>query len=474
MAVIRTLVIALIVLIAAGLAAVAFSPVGQSMLPVGAGIAAKQLCSLTFVSKLEPEDAWDLYVGPLLGTADQFARYDIDAGEPSVTVTVAFAFSAKAVHRPRVGCTLVRDETLVMNPAPVELGLMPAVGRGGVSSRVSKTMAPTMMALDQVHRNEHFDAEALQKAVDGAFNTPADAPAPRNTLATLVLHDNVLVAERYAPGVTSETPLPGWSMTKSVTAVLAGILSDRKGIDLAAPGALPLWRALDDPRSQISLDDLLRMVSGLALTERNDGFDENSRMLFLESDMAAYAASRPLQYPVADHYEYMSGNTVLAMARLQEIVGDGLAGMHGFMTGALFAPLGMSTAVMEPDQRGTFVGSSYMLASARDWARFGQLIVDGGRSGEAPVISAERLADLTRATPQSGDIGYGAGFWVSDARAATRGILPSGTLFAWGFQGQFIFMMPQERLVIVRLGATNQGAPGAVEFAAAVAAALKP
>ncbi len=457
-----SIVIALAVLVFGSGAAVHFSPIGQSQLPTGAGIAAKQTCSLVFVSKFEPKRAWDLYVGPLLGPAGQFARMSVDRGEPSVTVSIAGFYAAKAVHRPHLGCTLKRDTASAMEPTPADL------------AGQSRDDWPTPMdeTVDQAHRDLIFDPEALERAFDEVFTTAAGAP-PRNTLAALVLHDGILVAERYADGIAADTPLPGWSMTKSVTATLAGILVDQGRLSVDEAGAIARWRDTDDPRSAITLDHLLRMTSGLKLTERNDGFDENSRLLFIQPDATAYAAAQPLAYPVGDHHEYMSGNTVLAMARVQEAVGGGLPGAFEFIRDALFRPLGMTTAVIEPDQAGTFVGSSFMLAGARDWARLGQLYLDDGMVGDQQLLSANWIALVTRHTPASGDRGYGAGFWLGDNRAADQRRLPQGTVYAWGFQGQFIFIMPRERLVVVRLGATNEGAPGAVEFAGAVARSMR-
>ncbi|MGF1454801.1 MAG: serine hydrolase domain-containing protein [Alphaproteobacteria bacterium] len=455
-----SIAIALAVLIFGASAAVHFSPIGQSQLPTGSGIAAKQTCSLVFVSNLDPDTAWDLYVAPLLGPAGQVASMTINEAEPSVTVSIGGFYPAKAVHRPRLGCTLHLEPGTALEPTPADL------------SAAADNGDPAPMPLDRAHRAEAFDTAALDRALDEAFATPEEA-APRNTLAALVLHDGRLVAERYAPGITGQTPLPGWSMTKSITATLAGVLVDQGRLDVDAPGAIARWRNVDDPRSAITLDHLLRMTSGLKLTERNDGFDENSRMLFTTPDAAAFASAQPLVYTSGSHYEYMSGSTVLAMDRVQEVVGGGLAGAFAFIQDALFHPLGMDTAVMEPDQEGTFIGSSFMLAGARDWARFGQLYLDGGVVDGQRLISTEWIAHVTRHTAVSGDTGYGAGFWLTDDRAADQDRLPEGTFYAWGFQGQYIFIMPNERLVVVRLGATNSGNPGAVDFAGAVAAALK-
>ncbi len=454
-----------IVVLAVAYGVVAFSPIGLRQIPVAVGITAKQLCSLVFVSGLEPERAYELYLRDLIREAHWLRRIDVDREGQSVTVLLPGFVSQRAVHRPGLGCTLVREDAAV---EPVRFAPAPP---------------SSPMTLAAAHRDAVFDVAKLDAALDRAFREEPGRP-PLNTLAVAVLHDGKLVAERYAEGITAETRLPGWSMTKSVTATLVGVLAARDAVDVRAPGAVREWRGSDDPRARITLDHLLRMTSGLAIEERNDGLDPNSRMLFLEADAAAFAASRPLQADVGSRYEYMSGSTVLAMRAAQEAIGGDLRAAYVFLHEHLFGPVGMTSAVIEPDPAGTFVGSSFMLASARDWARFGQLYLDGGVAGGRRVVTEDWIDYATTRTEPPGRSPYGAGFWLrptpSEERRDASGFhhsvapdLPEGTFCASGFQGQYTHVIPAERLVVVRLGAAQSGEHDHESLPLGVVAALR-
>ena len=419
-----------------------------AQLTTGTGVAAKQLCSLVFVSELEPVRASALYVDPLLRESSSIMRTQVDREARSVRVGVPGVVSQRALHHPGYGCTLVRNASRRMERAP----------------RKPRPSRP--MTLDRAHREAHFDSARLEAAIARAFTGDPGRP-PLNTLAVAVLHDGALVAERYAPGVSSETRLPGWSMTKSVTATLVGVLAHQGRLEVHAAGAIREWRGSSDPRSRITLDHLLRMTSGLALQEtsdRGDGTDPTSILLYHEADAAGFAATRKLDHEPGTRFEYMSGNTVLAARAAQEAIGGGLEENLDFLHEELFSPLGMHGAVFESDQAGTLLGSTHMLASARDWARLGQLHLDGGVSGGRRLLSPAWLDHVTAPTPTStaasrhdvfwepGRSAYGAGFWLYGE--ADTG-LPADSFDANGFQGQYLHIVPSKRLVVVRLGATN-------------------
>lgn len=449
----KYILIILFVLVIIGYAGLRVSPVGQRLLPTGAGIMAKQLCSLVFVGGLDPDEARALYLDPLMEGSGVRMVVTTDTNARSVSASVPGFVRQLAVYRPGYGCSLVHETGADLVPGPGE----------------APASAP--MQLDPDHRDAYFDTAALDAALENAFRQMPDR-GPVNTLAIAVLHDGRLVAERYAGNVTPQTRLPGWSMTKSITATLAGVLVEQGMADLTAPGAVAEWRGTDDPRADITLDHLLRMTSGLLITEENNGLDPNSQMLFMEPDGAHFSATRDLHQPVGSYYEYMSGSTVLAMRALQEAIPGDLAADHAFIQENLFAPLGMTSAVIEPDQSGTFIGSSFMLATARDWARFGQLYLDSGRAGGRQIIPADWIEYVTRHTEISGKRGYGASFWiVTEAQRQdneTLAALPADTFSARGFQGQYTHIIPSRGLVVVRLGATNDyraGNPEALPLA---------
>jgi CubicO group peptidase (beta-lactamase class C family) len=422
--------------------------------PVGTALAAKQLCSLAYVSGLDRGFARAAYVDQHVWPLSMYLDVRYDDAARSVETTGFRLWSARARYRAGLGCTLLHGDARLADLA--------------LSSVAADPISP-----DPDHARKRFDAAALEEALDAAFADPPGGP-PRHTLAVVVLHEGRLVAERYAAGINETTALPGWSMAKSVTATLAGILARQNRLDVEAAGAIVEWRGLDDPRGSITIDHLLRMTSGLAIREDQSGADPNSRMLFLEADGAAYSARRPLQAEPGTHWEYMSGNTVLASRRIREITGGSLESVIRFARTQLFEPLGMATAVLEPDPSGTPIGSSFMLASARDWAQLGQLYLNGGLWNGRRIVPADWIDYVTRHTPTSGLENYGAGFWINDAPEGPRWpTLPPDTYAASGFQHQRIFIVPSQQLVVVRLGATWGDQSHLERLAADVIAALR-
>lgn len=402
------------------------SPVGQIYVPSGTGITAKQICSLTFVSGLEPERARTLYTDPILGDASSLLQIRIDDEAGTVTASaLGIAFRQTAIHREGLGCTLVHD------PARFDAGLsLPLSGQAD------------LMTLDAGWRDAQFDSAALDAALDLAFTDDG-----RNTLAALVLHDGRLVAERYAEGVTAETPLPGWSMTKSFAATLAGVLVQRGLLDVHAEGLVPDLAA--NGREAITVDHLLRMTAGLDGFETGDGFDPASQMLFTQVHMARYAANRNVIHAPGEHWDYQSGDTILAGSALGAYLGDTVPERQAALRQWLFTPLGMHHSVVEADEAGTLKLSSYMYASARDWARLAQLYLDDGRAPDGTqIIPADWIDYVTAPTPPSAGR-YGAGFWLNNLG------LPQDAFMMDGFQSQRTVIIPSDELVIVRLGATN-------------------
>ncbi|MCR9127964.1 MAG: beta-lactamase family protein [Alphaproteobacteria bacterium] len=420
------------------------SDIGRIYLPSGTGITAKQTCSLTFVSGLDAERARALYTDPLLGDVAGLVTTDINYETGVVTGGVLGAlWRQRVVFREGLGCTVVHGS-----------------GDFDPDAAAPLSSAPDTMVLDADHRAEWFDETALQAAIDEAF-----AEDGRNTLGVVVLHEGRLVAERYAEGVTAETPLHGWSMTKSLAATVAGILVQRGLIDIEAEGQVPALAAAGRP--EITVDDLLRMTGGLAGYELNDGTDPNSDMLFTESDMARFAATRDVIAAPGERWDYQSGNTILAGSALEPYLGDTVPEKIATLRDWLFEPLGMNRTVLEADETGTLQWSSYMYASARDWARLGQLYIDGGRAPDGTqIIPEDWIAYVSAPTPGSDEI-YGSGYWMYDVG------LPEGTFIMNGFQGQLGYIIPSEGLVIVRLGATNFRRDGGPELARAVVAARR-
>jgi CubicO group peptidase (beta-lactamase class C family) len=254
-------------------------------------------------------------------------------------------------------------------------------------------------------------------------------------------------------------------MTKSLTNALCGILVRQGKLDLTAPAAVPEWSRAGDARQAITVDLLLRQSSGLLWNEVYESSPLNSNVIAMlygrgHRDMAAFAAAQPLVHPPGAVWAYSSGTTLILQRILRSRIGSD-AEYHAFPRQALFDPIGMKSALIEPDAAGTFVGSSYSYATARDWARFGLLYLRDGSWKDTRILP-EGWVDYTRTPAPAAPHGeYGAHFWLN-AGAAERGApapdprAPTDLFYASGHDGQVIAIVPSRDLVIVRLGLTPQ------------------
>jgi CubicO group peptidase (beta-lactamase class C family) len=269
----------------------------------------------------------------------------------------------------------------------------------------------------------------------------------------VVVHDRAVIAERYADGVGVDTPLLGFSMTKSVINALLGVLTQQGRTSPSLPAPVPEWRAATDPRREIEVEHLMRMTTGLALDETNSGFDPSSQMVYLHNDMAGFAAKAPMIAPLGTRWAYSSPTTQL-LARIVRDLTGGPEQSLAFAWRELFNPLGMRNVTLQFDATGTIEGSSSMLASARDWARFGLLYLNDGIIGGRRVLHEDWVDFSVAATL---DTDYAAGFWTNRseherAKARVRLGIPRDAYFASGDLGQRVVILPSQRLVIVRLG----------------------
>lgn len=293
---------------------------------------------------------------------------------------------------------------------------------------------------------EQADAETVARA-DSLFDLE---PEQGLTYALLVIQQGKLIYERYDAGANAFYMQYSWSMAKSVTHALVGILVGQGKIDIYEPVAVPEWQASDDPRSSITWDHLLRMSSGLAFNEDYvDGqISDVIPMLMGEGrhDSGAYAANQEAIHSPGQHWAYSSGTTNIICRLLRDIIGNGATGMNAFMEENLFGPLGMRTPTPRFDTSGTFVGSSFLFAIPQDFARFGYLYLrDGVWDGQR--ILPQGWVDHGRTlTYQEGDEAYGAHWWL---RPNTSWFMASG------YDGQRILIAPDKDVIVVRCGRTN-------------------
>jgi CubicO group peptidase (beta-lactamase class C family) len=297
------------------------------------------------------------------------------------------------------------------------------------------------------------DAVATTASLNRLLADPALAgPGMR---AIVVVDHGRLVAERYAAGFSAATPLLGWSMSKSVVASLVGLLvkDGRLTLDQRAG-----WRKASDGRQNIRIADLLAMSSGLRFNESYGAVSDVTRMLYLEPDMARFARTQPLAHPPGEFWSYSSGSANI----LSRIVQDA-AGPIGaqFPSERLFKPLGMRSAIMETDEYGTLVGSSYMYATARDWARYAQFLLQGGVwHGQEMLPPGYVQMMASPVAPSSGQYGHGlVWLWGPGGDSAEKNPdaafgIPADTFWMEGHDGQSAAIIPSRQLLIVRLGLT--------------------
>ena len=415
----------------------AWSQTAQEISYVANGVNAKLTCSGVFVSGRTP-DAAALDAATLLGPLGVGIEHALDPEAQSASAHGG-GVTRTAFYRPGLGCTLSAD------------GAPPALQS---DPRSPGEAAP---AWSDAGPGRDVDADAIRAALDAAFPAGADI----DTRAFVVVHDGRIVAERYAPGFEPDTPLLGWSMAKSVTATLIGLLIDDGRLSLSDPIAMPGWNE-DNPRRAITLEQLLQMSSGLTFTEDYSGTDDASLMLFTRPDMAAYAASKPLEHALGEVWSYSSGTTLMLSRLLIQTLGSPEA-VQAYARERLFIPAGMPGAVMEQDMAGTPVGSSYIYATAREWARFGLLYLNGGEIDGRRILSPEWTGYARRPAPAARQANYGAQFWLNGFRDTDRTTrvapdLPTDTFFASGHSGQIVLIIPSLDVVVVRLGWTTGNA----------------
>ncbi len=303
-------------------------------------------------------------------------------------------------------------------------------------------------------------AARLTPLLNSAFSDPAPE-IMGETHAFLAVQGGRIVAERYWTGFDSESTHHSWSQAKSITQALIGILLREGKIDIYAPADVPEWQSLDDPRRAITLDQLLRMSSGLKFAEDyvDAGVSDVIEMLFGsgKEDVAAYAAKSPLIHPPGSFWRYSSGTSNLVARAAALGLGASGEAFGAFMVRELFDPLGMRSAQPKFDKAGTFIGSSFCYCTARDFARFGLLYLrDGVWDGRR--ILPEGWVDYARTptpVPATERLGYGAHWWL--------GMAGPGSFSANGYEGQYTVLVPELDLVLVRNGKSPDAQKEAVQ-----------
>ena len=425
-------VVALLVVVAAGAGLwLGLSP--PDLLRVGDGYAAKIVCSNAFLAGRDPAAVLAEDVQAPGNPALKLIRVAIDREQGIVTARILGLFAPNyALYRPGLGCVTVPDGDF-------------AAARASASGEEVETVDSEALWPDG--DDVSYDTGG---AVQALLADPAlQGPGMR---AIVVVKDGRILGEAYGDGFDKQMPLLGWSMTKTVNAAIIGRLMLTGRIAFDDDNLLPQWQG--DARSKIRLSDLLSMESGLAFNEDYGAVTDVTRMLYLDGDMAAAPASSPQVQPPGTHFHYSTGTAVL-LARLWMDRFETPSEAIAYPREALFAPLGMASAVFEADERGTFVGGSYLYASARDWARFGQFLLQDGVWKRQRLLPEGFVGAMRTPTKPSDGAYTQVQAWLHGPGGSVGELgLPSDAFWMLGHDGQSIAIVPSAGIVLVRLGLT--------------------
>lgn len=416
---------------------------GWISFPIMAAYGSKIMCSAVFDAGRNEQQVRDQDLSAYMM---KLGVFKVNYSDSSVTGSIFGMAKRKAIYRNGLGATVVSElSEQQIRSQQIRVPVKPTVNTDTIPWPMGNKRTGTFpIALDSVK---------LQSAIGNIF-AEGDTILPIRTRAVVVVYHDQLITERYADGFDLNTKLAGWSMTKAVFSALTGILVKQGKLKLDGPAPVPEWRDVHDPRHDISIRDLLRQRSGLKFEEVYSKASDATRMLYEKADMGGFTASHHLKNKPGSEFYYSSGNSNIISRIIRQTLGDSL--YYSFPYRELFYKLGIYDAVIEPDASGTFVGSSYMYATARDWARFGLLYLHDGIVNSERILPDDWIKQST--TPAPTDLrGYGFQIWLnsgSDASIRHYPDAPSDMFYADGFEGQQIFIIPSKDLVVVRLGLT--------------------
>jgi len=403
-------------------------------LPIITSYAAKDMCSCVFIAERDPASVQkqDLSFFPI-----SLATTKINYDEQSVTASLLGLVKRKAVYREGLGCAVTVDysESEIRQQSMPQMPPEPYTPdtQWPYGDRLPDSLPAAI------------DYNLLSAAVDSAFDNPANGPLLK-TQAVVVVYDNILVAEKYTGGFDMYTECISWSMAKSVTNALVGILVREGKLDIYESTGIDQWE--HDGRSEITINNLMHMNAGLQWVENYFNLSEVTKMLYMRGDMYRYSVNAPMQYEPDSVWYYSSGMANIITGIIRKTIGNDNEYLT-FPYTELFYRIGMQNTVLETDASGNFTGSSYCYATPRDWARFGMLYMNNGVFQGDTILPGWWVKYTT--TPANGSDGtYGAFFWLWDPVRFPD--VPEDMFFCDGFLGQRIFIIPSKKLVVVRTG----------------------
>jgi len=400
-------------------------PIGNKAAKVPAGYISKVACSEVFVAGRSSVDVMGTNFDNISPAFD-WVDIKIDPDNKTVKASLFGFGKTAAIYRERAGCSLQSRS-----------GFEPV--------RLSSPPAPT-------HRYEQAINAQVQTEVMKLFDDSA-LPNPIITRGAVVIQDGRIIAEHYAEGFDKDTRQQSWSTAKGVVQALIGIAANKDYLSLTDTALMPDWEG-DDPRSEITIGHLLHMASGLEFGEDYaNPISHVDQMLFNQRDMGAYASQRQLIYTPGTVSKYSSGTTNILSNILRRKVEAAGVNYHAFPYTELFEKLSMSSAIFEVDAAGNFVGSSYIYATPRDFAKFGQLYLQGG-IWQGEQILPGSWVDYTGQPAPGADEKYGSHWSLNIGQKVLPG-LPEDVIHLGGKDGQMIIVIPSKKAVIVRMGVTR-------------------
>lgn len=412
--------------------------------PLITGYAAKDVCSCVFIGE---QDQKDVAKNELQFSLIKYASFEVNKKSKSVTATVLGMGTKTAYYTPQNGCVILNDTE-----------------RKNWKYYKKKGFQVRDIPLEDL-TSDYADNKILKKAISNHFKD-SDPEKPFGTRAVLVLKGGKLIAEHYSKGFDKDSKQIGWSMTKSIFNSLIGIAIKQGKLEgLNQTKLFPEWK---DKRKNISLKHILQMNSGLSWEEDYSTISEATIMLYDQDNMIDFAMNQPMEAKIGKHWEYSSGSSNLLGGILRDRMSE--QEYHEFPYKYLFNKIGAASFLIETDASNNFVASSYAWATARDWAKFGQLFLNNGMVNGEQILPSDWTTFSTEvANDSKGE--YGAQFWLPTKKEYPNS--PKDMYFADGFQGQRIFIIPSEDLVIVRMGLTRFDHPDYDKLVSDVIKALK-
>lgn len=429
----------------------------SNMLYTATGFSAKNICSGYFISGFEVQSIIDEALTPV-DDAFTFVSADVDIATQSVRTSFFGGFTREAIYNQGIGCTLLAIEQGESIPPVTPLAF---------TLQENDYSMPWPQGEGKVNKQlDGVDYAALSATIDQAFTEPL-AHDSRRTKAIAIIYKGQLIAEQYARGVNQSTPLLSWSMAKSITTIQTGLLVKEGLLDIYQPANVPFWQG-KQAYEKITLDQLLRMSSGLAFAENYGGASDAPYMLSIAPSASHFAEDKAVIHEPDTFWSYSSGTSNIIAGIIKRTISGDFQHYYEYTQNKLFKPLGIKTAQLEADSQGVFIGSSYIYASARDWAKLGQLMLqDGIWLGERilPVGWVDYASTATKTDPLNH---YGAQFWLNGSPTdktikRTWPTVPSDTYSMNGYQGQYVAIIPSKDLVVVRFGFTTPGADKGIE-----------